>query len=904
MPIPLLYAALNIQRTSVGASAVLTAVMDEDLDDLNDPDEVEYAPAAGAQPRFTSAPPVPPLNGVGHTVAAGTSASLEEERPHTKHRRASHAKHQNVQPEAPAERPQQANSSRQAKGKAGAAPKQGQTASEDSGDESEDSVEPRPMADEMVDRLEGELEGVVKVRERLEAVLQEVEAAINTNCLLQDELKNEQRHQVRGVRRVQRLEYTEAGEETLVLNRPWPAPSGLSHMGPLRLWHVAGRFPPLSKEAEQLQEVYEYVRETYAPHKWREEDTEHLAHTCRMVAQTLMYNNAVTEMLNRLQHQQPVSADAFADLEPAIVRLGTEDTAMAAAAGSDSPDLPGTAEASGSFSGSGTGLQKLEACIASFRREEWSKVAALVSKPPEACRTHWWSFCRTLVSNRADWTKEEEAKLQSLAHKHKERNWHVIASELGTHRSAADCAKHYICNCDQPAGKFPQGRGQRQEWTPDEDARLEAAVKEHGTNWKAVAALMGGRTAQQVMHHFNDTHCTRKVGQWSAEEDIALRQAHEVHPGKWRMIARHVRTRNDQQCRDRWVHCLDSNVNSGKWTKEDVVRLKEAVEQVKAEAEAGPGEESKEPVPFTWGRVATCMGDRTDAQCRRKWNDLGPNRRRHIGSGRAARGRARAASADDSRDVQDDVAAETDADASEDESAQARNRKPARRKQSGSARGGRGRGRGRGRSTSGGRGRGRSRASKHDTSVEVSDQDDQPDEAADVTLPMSAAMDFIPLGGDNAQAADGAAAEDESAPSLRSRPGRRNLRGSGRGGSGRGKKAEVSAVTQQGGTAPGDESSIAGRLFAEHGQAMRAALQAVMKSANGAFFAEPVPEEVPGYHAVIARPMDLSTIAQGVKEHSYTSLEALLADVDQINWHICDHLPLKRERFSVAHSSS
>ena len=42
----------------------------------------------------------------------------------------------------------------------------------------------------MVDRLEGELEGVVKVRQRLQAVLQEVEDAINTNCLLQDELKD------------------------------------------------------------------------------------------------------------------------------------------------------------------------------------------------------------------------------------------------------------------------------------------------------------------------------------------------------------------------------------------------------------------------------------------------------------------------------------------------------------------------------------------------------------------------------------------------------------------------------------------------------------------------------------------------------------------------------------------
>ena len=48
---------------------------------------------------------------------------------------------------------------------------------------------------------------------------------------------------------------------------------------------VAGRYPPLSKEAERLQEVYEYVRETYKSHNWKEEETGHLILICRMVAQ-------------------------------------------------------------------------------------------------------------------------------------------------------------------------------------------------------------------------------------------------------------------------------------------------------------------------------------------------------------------------------------------------------------------------------------------------------------------------------------------------------------------------------------------------------------------------------------------------------------------------------------------
>ena len=81
-----------------------------------------------------------------------------------------------------------------------------------------------------------------------------------------------------------------------------------------------------------------------------------------------------------------------------------------------------TASAATLPAGAGTGLQKLEGCIASFTRAEWSKVAALVGQSPEACRTHWWSFCRSLGSNCSAWTSGEDAELQSIAQKHKERN--------------------------------------------------------------------------------------------------------------------------------------------------------------------------------------------------------------------------------------------------------------------------------------------------------------------------------------------------------------------------------------------------------------------------------------------------------------------------------------------------
>ena len=68
-----------------------------------------------------------------------------------------------------------------------------------------------------------------------------------------------------------------------------------------------------------------------------------LSNSVLHVAQSAMYGKAVDEMLGRFQLGQPVSAEAFAELAPAIVRLGAEEAATAAIAGSD--DDPAAAAA-------------------------------------------------------------------------------------------------------------------------------------------------------------------------------------------------------------------------------------------------------------------------------------------------------------------------------------------------------------------------------------------------------------------------------------------------------------------------------------------------------------------------------------------------------------------------------
>ena len=64
-------------------------------------------------------------------------------------------------------------------------------------------------------------------------------------------------------------------------------------------------------------------------------------------------------------------------------------------------------------------------------------------------------------------------------------------------------------------------------------------------------------------------------------------------------------------------------------------------------------------------------------------------------------------------------------------------------------------------------------------------------------------------------------------------------------------------------------------LDAGQAAAAVAVVRRMMRSKAGALFAQPVTEEqAPGYHSVIARPMDLGTIAHSLEAGHYRSLGA------------------------------
>jgi hypothetical protein len=103
---------------------------------------------------------------------------------------------------------------------------------------------------------------------------------------------------------------------------------------------------------------------------------------------------------------------------------------------------------------------------------------------------------------------------------------------------------------------LPGFRKKATRWTPEEDERLIAAIREHGTeNWPLIAQQIGGgRTRAQCSQRWNrglDPRINKR--NWSQEEERELLRAVELHGSKaWTRIATELGDRSDVQCRFRY----------------------------------------------------------------------------------------------------------------------------------------------------------------------------------------------------------------------------------------------------------------------------------------------------------------------------------------------------------------
>jgi hypothetical protein len=169
-------------------------------------------------------------------------------------------------------------------------------------------------------------------------------------------------------------------------------------------------------------------------------------------------------------------------------------------------------------------------------------------------------------------------------------------------------------------------------WTSEEDTKLTNAVKttdkkkfgeEYKTDWVTISVLLPGRTKKQCKKRWyyafqsKSDETTAHLGKWTVNEDSTLKDAVEKHNGKdWDAISELVTGRSKIQCMNRWQNVLHSKsdettARAGRWTVEEDITLRDAVEKLKGE---------------DWAAISELVTGRTSKQCRDRWHDVPQSR--------------------------------------------------------------------------------------------------------------------------------------------------------------------------------------------------------------------------------------------------------------------------------------
>uniref|UniRef100_A0A8C0G530 snRNA-activating protein complex subunit 4 n=1 Tax=Chelonoidis abingdonii TaxID=106734 RepID=A0A8C0G530_CHEAB len=237
---------------------------------------------------------------------------------------------------------------------------------------------------------------------------------------------------------------------------------------------------------------------------------------------------------------------------------------------------------------------------------DWEKISNISfdgSRNAEELRKFWQNWEHPTI-NKREWNEEEIEKLKEIAAKHNCLDWQTIAQELGTNRSAFQCLQKF-----QAYNKDFK----RKEWTKEEDQMLLQLVQEMRVGshipYKKIAYYMEGRDSMQLLYRWTKrVDPSLKKGFWTPEEDAKLLAAVAKYGERdWYKIRTEVPGRSDAQCRDRYLNALHHDVKKGRWSLEEKEKLIELVEK------HGVGH---------WTKIASELPHRTGSQCLSKWKAL------------------------------------------------------------------------------------------------------------------------------------------------------------------------------------------------------------------------------------------------------------------------------------------
>ncbi|XP_012937549.1 uncharacterized protein LOC101846210 isoform X2 [Aplysia californica] len=234
------------------------------------------------------------------------------------------------------------------------------------------------------------------------------------------------------------------------------------------------------------------------------------------------------------------------------------------------------------------------------------------------CQKAWENVVATKV-NTSGWKKPEENELKKLVAESEDKDWKMIAQQLGTGRTAFQCFSHFQSYLN------PEMKSRR--WTIEEDLKLCSVANKiqacYGFfSWKKVSALMDSRSPSDCMLRFSKVDPGQSHGRWAPQEDARLIAAVEMLGPSWSKVAKFLGTRNMFQCRDRYINALEPNLNLTHFTYDEDIRLLRLHKEM--------GTVWSKMVPFFKGRTDGMLLARVKTlkrwQQQREWFDSQPQK--------------------------------------------------------------------------------------------------------------------------------------------------------------------------------------------------------------------------------------------------------------------------------------
>ncbi|KAK4778804.1 hypothetical protein SAY86_006332, partial [Trapa natans] len=177
----------------------------------------------------------------------------------------------------------------------------------------------------------------------------------------------------------------------------------------------------------------------------------------------------------------------------------------------------------------------------------WFEIAVSLgaNRTPFQCLARYQRSLNPCIMRR-EWTSEEDIQLRMAVEIYGECDWQTVASTLEG-RTGTQCSNRWQKVLHPERQKV--GR-----WSRDEDKCLTVAAMVFGTkNWKKVSQFVQGRTHVQCRERWvNSLDPNLKMDEWTAEEDARLEAAISEHGHCWSKIAACLCPRTDSQCRRRW----------------------------------------------------------------------------------------------------------------------------------------------------------------------------------------------------------------------------------------------------------------------------------------------------------------------------------------------------------------